>query len=153
MNKTIDLLESSWIKFRKIELWKSPESALDIVKWSWCNLEQVLKTLFFIWETKNILVVLPWNKKVDIKKLKALTHQKNIRISKEDELEKFTWNIANWIWPFSSTKEDFTKIIEKSSFDEKIISIWSWEPKLWLKISSFDLRKVWDWEIENICKN
>jgi len=145
--KTIDFLEKNNIKFRKIVLERAPKSAKDIQDLFWCKLSQILKTILFIWEKEPILVVLSGDKKVDISKIKKITNQKNIRIAKFDEVKELTWYEVSWIWPFW-IKNNIKKYLDNSVFDEEIVTIWSWNPILWLEIKSDDLKNIWDGYIE-----
>jgi len=147
--KTISFLNTNNIKFRKIVLKRSPKSAKDIQELFWCKLSQILKTILFIWEKEPILVVLSWDKKVDISKIKKLTNQKNIRIAKFEEVKELTWYEVSWIWPFW-IKNTIKKYLDNIVFNEEIITIWSWNPVIWLEIKSQDLKNIWDWYIDKI---
>ena len=149
-NKTIDFLNDKNIKFERIVLEREPKWADDIVKLYWLNLNQILKTLLFIWK-EPVLLVLPWNKKVDLKKLKKILNIKNIRIASFDEVEDITWYKVNGIWPFGFDKK-IRKIIDKKSFEVENVSIWSGEAKIWLLLKSSDLKKIWDGEIGDFSK-
>ena len=146
--KTLKYLDNRKVKYRKIILQKEPKWVKDIQIMFNCKLSQILKTLLFIWEKKPILLILQWNKKVDIKKIKKITNQKNIRIASFDEVKNITWYEINGIWPFWFEIE-IEKILDKNVFDEEIITIWSWEPKIWLELSSSDFKRIWDWKIWN----
>ena len=150
--KTLNFLDNKGIKYKKIVLEREPKWVKDIQLMFACKLSQILKTLLFIWEKKPILLVLQWDKKVDLKKVKKLTKQKNIRIASFDEVKNITWYEVNGIWPFGFEVE-LEKILDKSVFNEETITIWSWEPKIWLEIKSSDLKNIWDGKIEDIAES
>jgi len=146
--KTIIFLREKNINFKEIVLKRAPKNVKDIQELFWCKLSQILKTILFIWEKEPILVVLSWDKKVDISKIKKITNQKNIRIAKFEEVKNLTWYEVSWIWPFW-IKNNIKRYLDNNVFYEEIITIWSWNSIIWLEIKSQDLKNIWDWYIEN----
>ncbi len=147
--RTLEFLNNKNVRYKKIVLKREPKWVTDIQKLFNCRLSQILKTILFIWEKYPVLVVLQWDKKVDFKKVKKLTNQKNIRIASFEEVKNITWYGVNGIWPFWFDIK-LTKILDKNVFNEEIITIWSWEPKIWLELKSNDLKNIWDWKIEDV---
>ena len=149
--KTIKFLEEKNINFDKIILKREPKSADDIKELFWLELKKILKTILFIWENEPVLLVLSWDKKVDIWKVKKITKQKNIRIAQIEEVKNISWYSVNWIGPFW-LKNNIKKIIDNSVFDEDYITIWSGDPKIGLWLKSLDLKQIWDWDFWDFVK-
>ncbi len=147
--KSIKFLESKNVNYKLIRLNQAPKSAKDIERLYGCPLNQILKTIIFIGEKEPILVVAQWDKRIDIKKLKKITNQKNIKIAKPDEVQKITGYSISWVWPLG-LENKILKIIDKNVFDMETVSIGSGEPKIWIEINSQELKKIWEGMIEEI---
>ena len=147
--KSIIFLDSKNVNYKLIKLEQAPKSAKDVEILYGCPLNQILKTIIFIGEKEPILIVVQWDKKIDIKKLKKITNQKNIKIAKPDEVQKITGYSIGGVWPFGIENE-ILKIIDKNVFDMDIVSIGSGESKIGIEIKSQELKKIWDGMIEDI---
>lgn len=147
--KSIDYLKSKNIEFKTIHLDEIPRTAQDVERIYGCPLHQVLKTLIFIGKTKQVIVVLPGDKRVDMDKLKEVTKENNLRMAKPDEIEEITGYTIGGISPFGIEK-NVKKIIDESVFKIKTVNIGSGKAEIGIELNSEELKKAWDGIIANI---
>lgn len=147
--KSIDYLKSKNIEFKTIHLDEIPRTAQDVERIYGCPLHQVLKTLIFIGKTKQVIVVLPGDKRVDMDKLKEVTKGNNLRMAKPDEIEEITGYTIGGISPFGIEK-NVKKIIDESVFKIQTVNIGSGKAEIGIELNSEELKKAWDGIIANI---
>ncbi len=147
--KSTNYLKNKNIEFKTIHLDKIPRTAQDVEKIYGCPLHQVLKTLIFIGKTKQVIVVLPGDKRVDMNKLKEITKENNLRMAKPDEVEEITGYTIGGVSPFGIEK-NVKKIIDESVFKIKTVNIGSGKVEIGIELNSEELKKAWDGIITNI---
>lgn len=136
--KVLNYLEKNKIRFEIIKH-KTVYTAYDLASTLKAKLNEVAKTLVIKADHRHILVVLPANNKLDLKKLKKFLKAKKIEIAKEGIMPKVFKVKAGLITPFGKLYQNTPVYIDKALLKAKkiVTSAGSFEESLHLKVKDF----------------
>ena len=133
------MLTESGIEFKHLKLKYSPKNTLDIADQLNCNISQVIKTLFWIGDAR-VLVCLPGDEEISIKKLKKHLGVSRLRLANRQEVLENIGVEIGAVTPLN--KRDFKVLIEKKILTAKKINIGIGSSVDGIEISPNDLVKI-----------
>jgi prolyl-tRNA editing enzyme YbaK/EbsC (Cys-tRNA(Pro) deacylase) len=140
-----EYLDANNINFREIKFDKIPITSKDVVNIYGCPLSQVLKTIIFI--GKNIvIVVLQGDKKVNMKRLKLICKDKNMRMATPREIRDLFGKEIGCLDPFIRTPH-CRRFLDSVIFDVDRVNMGSGIPDIGIEITTDELKKAWDGDI------
>jgi len=147
--KSLEYLKSKNVKFKTLYYKEIPRTARDVERIYGCDLRYVLKSIVFVGETKNVIAVVPGDRRVSVEKLKRVIGQNTLRLAKSDEVLRITGYAIGGVSPFGVGKE-VEKVIDKDVFNFDVINIGSGKAEVGIEIDTKDLKRVWEGIIADI---
>lgn len=136
--KIIKHLESLKIKYRPI-VHKTVFTAYDAAATMGAKLGEIAKSIHIVADKKNIIVVLPASKRLNLAKLKKIFKAKKIEIAKEKLMTK-VFNIKKGtVVPFAALHKDIDIFVDKTLAKAKrvVASAGTFEDSLDMKAKDF----------------
>ncbi len=147
---SIEYLNQLRIPFNIIKLERKLKSAKDVVELYNCPLSHVIKTLVFI-DVECVLVCIPGNKVVGIKKLTNILNLNQLNLATPDEAYQLTGYRIGGICPFiRETHRSIKYVMDKSCLYPEKVNIGSGLAEIGLEIETKYLEEVWPGAIEDI---
>lgn len=137
----------------KIHTYENAISGIEVADTLNEDYEGVFKTLVTISSSKtNYVFVVPVNKELDLKKAAKVVNEKSIEMLKSKDLLPLTGYIHGGCSPIGMKKQ-FKTIIDISSKDKNKIFISGGKIGCQIEISPIELKKVINYELEDITKD
>lgn len=137
----------------KIHTYENAISGIEVADTLNEDYESVFKTLVTISSSKtNYVFVVPVNKELDLKKAAKVVNEKSIEMLKSKDLLPLTGYIHGGCSPIGMKKQ-FKTIIDISSKDKDKIFISGGKIGCQIEISPIELKKVINYELEDITKD
>lgn len=137
----------------KIHTYENAISGIEVADTLNEDYESVFKTLVTISGSKtNYVFVVPVNKELDLKKAAKVVNEKSIEMLKSKDLLPLTGYIHGGCSPIGMKKQ-FKTIIDISSKDKNKIFISGGKIGCQIEISPIELKKVINYELEDITKD
>lgn len=137
----------------KMHTYENAISGIEVADTLNEDYESVFKTLVTISGSKiNYVFVVPVNKELDLKKAAKVVNEKSIEMLKSKDLLPLTGYIHGGCSPIGMKKQ-FKTIIDISSKDKDKIFISGGKIGCQIEISPIELKKVINYELEDITKD
>ena len=137
----------------KMHTYENAISGIEVADTLNEDYESVFKTLVTISSSKiNYVFVVPVNKELDLKKAAKVVNEKSIEMLKSKDLLPLTGYIHGGCSPIGMKKQ-FKTIIDISSKDKDKIFISGGKIGCQIEISPIELKKVINYELEDITKD
>lgn len=137
----------------KMHTYENAISGIEVADTLNEDYEGVFKTLVTISSSKtNYVFVVPVNKELDLKKAAKVVNEKSIEMLKSKDLLPLTGYIHGGCSPIGMKKQ-FKTIIDISSKDKNKIFISGGKIGCQIEISPIELKKVINYELEDITKD
>lgn len=137
----------------KMHTYENAISGIEVADTLNEDYESVFKTLVTISSSKiNYVFVVPVNKELDLKKAAKVVNEKSIEMLKSKDLLPLTGYIHGGCSPIGMKKQ-FKTIIDISSKDKNKIFISGGKIGCQIEISPIELKKVINYELEDITKD
>lgn len=125
-------------KYHSKPVFTSEEAAIE----RGVRLSQVVKTMLLGAGDFVVIAGLPSHKRLDIKKLKKITGNKNLRLMNKGGIEQKTGLTVGAVSPVGSGLESLPIFVDPSVFDEEFLDISSGDPKAGLELHREDLKDL-----------
>ena len=106
------------------------------------RLSQIIKTMLLIDQKNVVVAVLPAHKKLDLKKLKKLSGNKNLHFMDKESVEKEANLVVGAIAPVAEMLKGMAIFVDPLVFDEDPVDISSGDPKAGVELHRDDLRTL-----------
>ena len=124
------------IKFHRRPVFTSEEAAVE----RGVRLSQVVKTMLLGAGDFMVVAVLPSHRRLDAKKLKRMTGNKNLQFMDKDAIEQKTGLTVGAVSPVGCGLESFPIYVDPSVFEEEFLDISSGDPRAGLELYRDDLK-------------
>ena len=118
------------LKYHSKPVFTSEEAAIE----RGVRLSQVVKTLLLGAGDFVVIAVLPSHKRLDIKKLKKITGNKNLQLMDKEVIEQKTGLTVGAVSPVGSGLKSLPIFVDPSVFDEEFLDISSGDPMAGLEL-------------------
>jgi Cys-tRNA(Pro) deacylase len=118
------------LKYHSKPVFTSEEAAIE----RGVRLSQVVKTLLLGAGDFVVVAVLPSHKRLDIKKLKKITGNKNLQLMNKEVIEQKTGLTVGAVSPVGSGLKSLPMFVDPSVFDEEFLDISSGDPMAGLEL-------------------
>lgn len=118
------------LKYHSKPVFTSEEAAIE----RGVRLSQVVKTLLLGAGDFVVIAVLPSHKRLDIKKLKKITGNKNLQLMNKEVIEQKTGLTVGAVSPVGSGLKSLPMFVDPSVFDEEFLDISSGDPMAGLEL-------------------
>jgi Cys-tRNA(Pro) deacylase len=118
------------LKYHSKPVFTSEEAAIE----RGVRLSQVVKTLLLGAGDFVVIAVLPSHKRLDIKKLKKITGNKNLQLMDKRVIEQKTGLTVGAVSPVGSGLKSLPMFVDPSVFDEEFLDISSGDPMAGLEL-------------------
>jgi Cys-tRNA(Pro) deacylase len=118
------------LKYHSKPVFTSEEAAIE----RGVRLSQVVKTLLLGAGDFVVIAVLPSHKRLDIKKLKKITGNKNLQLMNKEVIEQKTGLTVGAVSPVGSGLKSLPIFVDPSVFDEEFLDISSGDPMAGLEL-------------------
>jgi Cys-tRNA(Pro)/Cys-tRNA(Cys) deacylase len=126
------------IKYHSKPVFTSEDAAVERA----VNLSQIVKTMLLSDGDQVIVAVLPAHKRLDVKKLKKLSGQKNLQFMGKESIEQKTGLIVGAVAPVGRMLEGMPVFVDPSVFEEEFLDISSGDPNAGLELHRDALKEL-----------
>ncbi|BFT95196.1 MAG: YbaK/EbsC family protein [Minisyncoccus archaeiphilus] len=114
-------------------------SVKDVQSICGCREEEVVKTLVFVGE-KNLIILIPGNKKADLSKIRELIGDQELRMAKVEEVKAITNYSVGSVSPFG-IDSDIKQIADSEILNLSFLYLGSGKSNVLVKITQSDFKK------------
>ena len=118
------------LKYHSKPVFTSEDAAIE----RGVRLSQVVKTMVLGAGDFVVIAVLPSHKRLDIKKLKKITGNKNLQLMNKEVIEQKTGLTVGAVSPVGSGLKSLPMFVDPSVFDEEFLDISSGDPMAGLEL-------------------
>lgn len=149
--QVIQLLDRNSISYRLLMLPKAAYTVDDVVRLAGVNVEEICKTMLIVSKdsTQSFIVVVPGNRKVNMKKLERIVGKK-LRFARLNEIKETTGYELGALPPYCHKKRLAT-FVDADLMKQSRINFGTGIHNLGVEIRSQDLRKLTKFETLEIC--
>lgn len=147
--RSTDFLDSKDAKYKTIRLSEVPRTAEDVSRIYGCDLHSVVKSVVLVGKSASVLVVLPGDCRIDVKKLATIAGKDSYKMASPEEVKNITGYPVGGVTPFGDM-ENVVKIVDESVFEMDSVNIGSGIAEIGINIGTDELRRIWDGEIADV---
>ncbi len=141
VKQVIDYLNERNIPYKIKHHSKPVFTSEDAAQERGVHLSQIIKTMLLAnKEGEMIVAVLPGHKRLDRKKLKRISGNKDLQFLDKESIERKTGFTVGAISPIGNILKGLPMFVDPSVFDGEVVDISSGDPKAGLELCGDDLR-------------
>jgi len=107
------------------------------------RLSQIVKTILLSnKDGETVVAVLPGHKRLDLKKLKKLSKNKNLQFMDRESIEREIGFEVGAVAPVGNIFKGLAIFVDPSTFDEEFVDISSGDPKAGVELARDDLKEL-----------